>query len=70
MVSEPDTGGCASKEVEPRRGMDTRQCASEEVSFERGRHKAVCQQRRWTLKKDGLEGPTLIGKGNDYQQGR
>ena len=32
MVSEPDIGRCASKEVEPRRGgVDTRQCASKDA---------------------------------------
>ena len=31
MVSKPNTGRCASKEDEPRRGMDTGQCASEDV---------------------------------------
>ena len=31
MVSEPNTGWCASEEVEPRRGVYTRRCASKDA---------------------------------------
>ena len=36
MVSEPDTGQCASKGTEPRREVDTEQCASADVGPRRG----------------------------------
>ena len=36
MVSEPDTGRCASEEAEPRRGVDTRRCSSKDVGPQRG----------------------------------
>ena len=31
MVSEPDTGRCASEEAEPRKGWPTRRCAGEDT---------------------------------------
>ena len=55
LVSEPDTGRCASKEAKPQRGSE---------------HEAVCQQRRWASKEGGLGGPTSIGEGNECQRGR
>ena len=36
MVSELDTGRCASKETEPRRRVDTRQCANKDAGPLRG----------------------------------
>ena len=36
MVSEPDTGRCASEEAKPRRGVDVRRCASKDVGRQRG----------------------------------
>ena len=32
MVSEADTGRCASNEAKPQRGVDTRRCASKDAS--------------------------------------
>ena len=31
MVSQPDTGQCASEDTEPRRRVDTGQCAIEDA---------------------------------------
>ena len=36
MVSESDTGLCASEEALPRRGVDTRWCASKDAGPQRG----------------------------------
>ena len=36
MVSEPDTGLCASLLVVPQRGIDTRRCASKDAGPQRG----------------------------------
>ena len=36
MVSKPDTGRCASEEVEPPRGVDTRWCTSNDAGPRRG----------------------------------
>ena len=36
MVSKPDTRWCASKDVEPRRGVDTGRCVSEDAGPQRG----------------------------------
>ena len=36
MVSEPDTGRCASLLAVPRRGVDTRRCASKDTGPQRG----------------------------------
>ena len=37
MVSEPDTGLCASEEVIPRRGIDMKRCVSKDVGPQMGR---------------------------------
>ena len=39
------------------------------LSSEGGGQEAVCQQGRWAPKEGGLDGPTLIGKGNKCQRG-
>ena len=36
MVSEPDTGRCASEEAVPRKGVDTKRCASKNAGPQRG----------------------------------
>ena len=36
MVSEPDTGRCASLLAVLRRGVDTRRCASKDAGLQRG----------------------------------
>ena len=56
MVSEPDTGQCASEEALPRRG---------------GKHEVVCQQGCWAPKGGGFGGgPTSLGERNECQRGR
>ena len=73
MVSELDTGRCASLLVVPRRGVDTRRCASEDIGpqscgFEGGPTsiggRKECQRGRWVPKEGGLWCPTLIGEEN------
>ena len=36
MVSEPNTGRCASEEADPQRGMYTRRCTSKDAEPQRG----------------------------------
>ena len=55
MVSEPDTGRCASEEAEPQRGVDTKRYARKDAGPPKG---------------GGLGSSTLIGKGNECQRGR
>ena len=49
IVSEPDTGRCASEEVEPQRGVDTRLCVSKDIGPRRG----------WIVRS------TYVGEGNE-----
>ena len=41
IVSEPDTGRCANKEAEPRRGVDMRRCACKDAGPWRGMDRGV-----------------------------
>ena len=52
MVLELDSGWCASKKTEFRRGVDTRwvMCQQGDWASKRGGHETMCQQRRWALK--------------------
>ena len=54
MISKLDIRRCASEETKLQRGVDTRRCASKDAELRRG----------W------IGGPTLIGEGNECQQGR
>ena len=64
MVSESDTGRCASFLAVPRRGVDTRRCASKDVGPRRGvdlvavphriGERNECQRGCWALKRGGL----------------
>ena len=55
MISELDTGQCASKEAKPRRGVDMRWSANKE---------AESPEREWT--RGGVPARTLVLKGVDW----
>ena len=60
MVSEPDTGQCASEEVVPRRGVDTRRCTSGGPTSIGERNE--CQRGRWALKGVDCVIPHWLGR--------
>ena len=63
MVSEPDTGRCASLLAVPRREVDTRRCANKDAGPQMGGFEGdptsiggrkECQRERWAPKGGGL----------------
>ena len=60
MVSELDTGRCASKEARPRRGGGGLGGGPTSIG-----EMNKCQRERWAMKGGGLLDPTSVGEENE-----